>query len=266
MHDRLMGSIHCKEVRRKGRFSCRQKMQKLCSIRSVKLSECYNDFSIPLERKSKNKFTVTVEGNVGSGKSSFLQYFEKCPNVEVLYEPVDMWKDVRGCNTLDLMYKDANRWSLTFQSYVQLTMLMNHIKKQSVPVKMIERSLFSAQYCFVENLHRSSRMPEVNYVVLSEWFEWIKNNTEIGNIDLIVYLQASPEACLERIKRRNRKEESSVPLEYLESLHELHEDWLIRQTKFKLPAPVLILDASKSLTELRKDLEKRKEEILCGHV
>lgn len=28
--------------------------------------------------------------------------------------------------------------------------------------------------------------------------------------------------------------------EYLRSLHELHEDWLIRQTKFKLPAPVLV--------------------------
>ena len=45
-------------------------------------------------------------------------------------EPVEMWKCVQGHNTLDLMYKDAQRWSLTFQSYVQLTMLQNHTKKQ----------------------------------------------------------------------------------------------------------------------------------------
>ena len=30
----------------------------------------------------------------------------------------------------DLMYKDSRRWALTFQSYVQLTMLQNHSKKQ----------------------------------------------------------------------------------------------------------------------------------------
>ena len=28
------------------------------------------------------------------------------------------------------MYKDSRRWALTFQSYVQLTMLQNHSKKQ----------------------------------------------------------------------------------------------------------------------------------------
>lgn len=241
-------------------------MQNLCSIGGVKSKECYNDFSIPWQRKSKSKFTVAVEGNVGSGKSTFLQFFEQSKNVEVLFEPVDMWQDVRGYNTLDLMYKDSSRWSLTFQSYVQLTMLMNHVKKQNAPVKMLERSLYSAQYCFVQNLYQSGRMPEVEFVVLSEWFDWITMNTEIGNVDLIVYLQASPEACLERIKKRNRDEESSVPLEYLRSLHELHEDWLIRQTKFKLPAPVLVLDASKSLTELKQDMEKRKEEILFGQI
>ena len=49
---------------------------------------------------------------------------------QVICEPVDMWKNVRGFNTLDLLYKDPARWSLTFQSYVQLTMLMAHSKKQ----------------------------------------------------------------------------------------------------------------------------------------
>lgn len=28
-------------------------------------------------------------------------------------------------------------------------------------------------------------MPEVEFVVLSEWFDWITMNTEIGNVDLI---------------------------------------------------------------------------------
>ena len=71
-----------------------------------------------------------MEGNIGSGKSTFLEYFKQSKSVEVLAEPVDMWKSVQGHNTLELMYKDARRWSLTFQSYVQLTMLMNHSRRQ----------------------------------------------------------------------------------------------------------------------------------------
>jgi len=45
-------------------------------------------------------------------------------------EPVHMWQNVGGFNTLDLLYKDARRWSMVFQSYVQLTMLQNHTRKQ----------------------------------------------------------------------------------------------------------------------------------------
>ena len=38
--------------------------------------------------------------NIGSGKSTFLQYFRESENVEIASEPVEMWKNVRGHNTL----------------------------------------------------------------------------------------------------------------------------------------------------------------------
>lgn len=235
----------------------------LCSL-DENQTECYNDSSIPLPRRSKKKFTVAVEGNIGSGKSTFLQYFKNSKSAEVLMEPVEMWKCVRGHNTLDLMYRDAQRWSLTFQSYVQLTMLQNHCKKQTKPVKLLERSIFSAKYCFVENLYKSGRMPPVDYAVLSEWFDWIVKN-EHTNVDLIVYLKADPETCMKRLRKRNRSEEAGVPIEYIEELHELHEDWLLGNTSFPVPAPVLTLDADKDLTELVVEFEKRRTEILCGY-
>lgn len=125
-------------------------------------------------------------------------------------EPVDKWKNVRGYNTLDLLYKDTSRWSLAFQSYVQLTMLQGHLMKVAAPVKLMERSVFSARYCFIENLHQSELMPGVDYAVLSEWFDWITANTAV-NVDLIVYLRASPETCMERLRGRNRHEENRHP-------------------------------------------------------
>lgn len=237
-----------------------------CSIASDNTIECYDDKSVPWTVKPKRRFTVTVEGNIGSGKSTFLQYFKPAETVEVIPEPVDLWQNVGGWyNTLDLLYKDARRWSLAFQSYVQLTMLQNHTRRQTKPVKMLERSIFSARYCFVENLHQTGRMSGLDYAVISEWFDWVLRGSAV-TVDLIVYLQASPLSCMQRIKKRNREEESSVPMDYLESLHELHEDWLVRQTRFSCAAPVLVIDASKNLAEMELQFEQKREEILCGQI
>ncbi|CAH1772762.1 unnamed protein product [Owenia fusiformis] len=226
----------------------------------------FNNFdTCVLPDNGNKKFTVSVEGNIGSGKSTFLNHFQDSKNVEVILEPIHMWKSVRGHNTLELMYKDAHRWSLTFQSYVQLTMLQVHCKKHTKPVKLIERSIYSSKYCFVENLYKSGNMPPVDYAVLSEWFDWCKSTQNL-DLDLIVYLQASPETCMERIKLRNRSEECNVPLEYLESLHELHEDWLVGSGEFKPPCPVLVLDADQDLSILQNTFEERRSEILCGCV
>lgn len=52
------------------------------------------------EKGPKSKFTVSIEGNIGSGKSTLLQHFAKFNDVEVLQEPVDKWRNVRGYNLL----------------------------------------------------------------------------------------------------------------------------------------------------------------------
>ncbi|CAG6018248.1 unnamed protein product [Menidia menidia] len=55
------------------------------------------------------------------------------------------------------------------------------------------------------------KMPEVDYAVLSEWFDWITTNISIP-VDLIVYLQTSPQTCHQRLKQRCREEEKVIPL------------------------------------------------------
>ena len=75
---------------------------------------------------------------------------------------------------------------------------------------MMERSLFSARHCFVENLHDTGKMCDAEYSVLCEWFDFLASGgaskVDIG-VDLIVYLRTSPEVAYERKKARARKEE-----------------------------------------------------------
>ena len=201
---------------------------------------------------------ISIEGNIASGKTTVIRYLKdaveysnrkhdkeftghkyheynldeskeinltdtntllnKRVSVKLIPEPVDKWRNLNGVNLLELMYKDPQRWSGTFHSYVQLTMFENHVKinepiatenaimspkkfksshSQTTPItspnkkenlrmdienqspinsllpsfspskvsaavseeaysiNIMERSLYSANYCFVENIYRA---------------------------------------------------------------------------------------------------------------
>uniref|UniRef100_A0A8C2SHP1 Thymidine kinase 2 n=1 Tax=Capra hircus TaxID=9925 RepID=A0A8C2SHP1_CAPHI len=186
---------------------------------------------------------------------------EKEKKSVVLTEPVPKWRNVRGHNPLGLMYRDACRWGLTLQTYVQLTMLDQHTRPQMLPVRLMERSIHSARYVFVENLYRSGKMPEVDYVVLSEWFDWIVSNIDVS-IDLIVYLRTTPETCYRRLKMRCREEEKVIPLDYLDAIHHLYEEWLIKGSLFPVAAPVLVIEADHNMQKMLELFEKNRHRIL----
>lgn len=82
------------------------------------------------------------------------------------------------------MYKDPSKWGMTFQSYVSLTMLEMHQRSTPTPVKLMERSMFSARYCFVEHMMRSGILHPAEFAVLDEWFRFMTNQIHI-DADLI---------------------------------------------------------------------------------
>ncbi|XP_041363637.1 thymidine kinase 2, mitochondrial-like [Gigantopelta aegis] len=212
----------------------------------------------------QKSFTVSVEGNIGSGKTTLLEYFKNSSHVESVLEPVEQWTNVNGHNALGLLYEDPSRWSFTFNMYAMLTRIQMHKAPHNKPIKMLERSLYSTQYCFVENDFRNKTINGLEHAILTEWFNWLLK-TQDTKVDLIVYLRADPETCYERIKLRSRKEETCVPMSLIEDLHNLHEEWLIKRIPFKPPAPVLVLDANNEYEKMTTVYEDKKQEILCGY-
>ncbi|XP_042087683.1 thymidine kinase 2, mitochondrial isoform X4 [Ovis aries] len=183
------------------------------------------------ENEKEKKSVICVEGNIASGKTTCLEFFSNSTDIEVLTEPVPKWRNVRGHNPLML------------------------------PVRLMERSIHSARYVFVENLYRSGKMPEVDYVVLLEWFDWIVSNIDVS-IDLIVYLRTTPETCYRRLKMRCREEEKVIPLDYLGAIHHLYEEWLIKGSLFPVAAPVLVIEADHNMQKMLELFEKNRHRIL----
>ena len=218
---------------------------------------------------------VIVEGNIGSGKTSFIEHFTKRYPLTVypLLEPVEKWRDVRGQNMLALMYDDPRRWSFPFQQYVQLTMAelhkqqpdqINTAEVNDFTVKLMERSLYSARHCFVENLAAAKMISEPEMIIYDEWYKFLTAQ-EFSKVDLIVYLKSDPETCHQRIRQRCRPEERQIPLSYLEQLHEHHEKWLNDEHSInKLPAPVLTISNNHTDISLLNGICEKAKPYLFG--
>lgn len=113
------------------------------------------------------RLTICVEGNIGSGKTTLLEHFASYPDVEVTREDVAGWCDVKGHNLLHMAYENPSRWSHLLQTHIQLSLAEGHARGVSggSKVKLMERSIHSARYCFLENLHRSGQLSEPEYLV-----------------------------------------------------------------------------------------------------
>ena len=158
---------------------------------------------------------------------------------------------MNGHNLLHKLYEDPGRWSFQFQSYIQLTRLRLLKSPTDKPVKLLERSIQNNRFCFLELAKRQGSLTNPELSVLYSWYDFLDKNMGL-DLDLIVYLRADPEVSYERMRNRGRSEESEVPLDFITSLHNVYEDWLIEQKFGEINVPVLVMDANKSKEELMK--------------
>ncbi|ODN04972.1 Thymidine kinase 2, mitochondrial [Orchesella cincta] len=195
------------------------------------------------QNSGKRVITVSVDGNISSGKSTLVSSLKELfPNdfrfeVDLVPEPLEKWTDLKGHNLLGMFYEDSVKNNFMFQHYVQLTRLIETIKRPSKvadldgshqgTVRIMERSLQNNRYCFTELARREGRLQPEEFAVLSEWHSWMEEHFNL-NLDLLIYLRTSPETVFNRMNQRGREEESSVPFDYLKNLHETYEDWLVK--------------------------------------
>ncbi|MCL4123810.1 UNVERIFIED_CONTAM: hypothetical protein GTU68_061870 [Idotea baltica] len=224
-------------------------------------SENHKNMVKCVKTKQTRPFTVSVEGNIGSGKSTFLKYFSEMPGVTTYQEPIDRWTNVAGHNLLQKLYENPKRWSFLFQSYIQLTRLQIHLDNSNPGVKLIERSLHNNRFCFVESDFHAGNLSKEEFHVVCEYFDSFEKHLDIG-VDLIVYLRTTPEVVYERMKKRGRTEEAGVPLEYLKKVHHYYEKWLIDGKPRSAPSPVITLNGDLEMDAIVLEYEKKKSLIL----
>ena len=211
-------------------------------------------------KKCELDIYVTIEGNISSGKSSFLEHFRNIDKITLLEEQIDLWENFHGFNLLQMKNeRPTDHLNLAFQILANLSRVDQMSKTaQLYTVKIMERSLFSSFHVFVKNNFEDQGMGNLSYEILKYNFEVLTPNAlkALCNPDLLVYIKTDPKICYDRMKSRNRVSEKNVTLENLEQLHKKHEDWIVPDDRGSLKdMKCSIITINGNLTPVEMKLE-----------
>ena len=157
---------------------------------------------------------ITIDGNIGSGKSTILNYLHSNYNIYIDLEPLDKWKFF-----LDNIYNNKKNY-FNFQIRVWLDRSWIQEKDYNTTIIM-ERSPYFIRNTFNKYTYDNNLITTQENNIINELY----NKTDIiWNSNNYIYIKSNPEKCLERINMRGRENEKNITLEYLKSIHKYHED------------------------------------------
>lgn len=203
-----------------------------------------------------NKTIISVEGNIGAGKTTILdtiasklQTEQPSRKIVIVREPVDEWSEIKdpitGETILQKFYSDVHRYSFAFQVMAfatRISAIKNAIRAHpECDVFLCERSLDADGFIFAKMMYDDGAIDPVSYQVYRKIYE---STVDEFPLHKIMYLNISPELCSERILKRARNGEENISLDYLRRCYDYHESW-IRNTNI----PVVELKNDEHIAE-----------------
>lgn len=188
---------------------------------------------------------ISIDGNIGSGKSTVLDALERSfPDIAVYREPVDSWSRL-----LELYYKDPHRWSLA----LNLQVLSDFQTARYAPAPLfVERSPLSCRHVFAQVQHNDETLNKTQWELFKDYYDVLG-----WQPDAIIYINTPPEVCMERVAHRGRPCERNVNVQYLKLINFLYEKML-----GYLTIPVIMVDGTKDPALVAADVMCAVERLL----
>jgi len=186
-------------------------------------------------------FRVVVEGSIGAGKTTVLCALQKRGH-PAFPEPLAKWKH--------LLPLAADKPSLHFEE-MQRTIInamgtrdeearaaaLGPTKSRTRVIQIFERHVRSS-VAFINAAHEQGLVPKKT---VDDLHELVKTSDHPeSQADLFIFLAVSPEQCLDRIRRRGRKGEEDLNVDYLKDLSKrLARDMKETAKTFNIPVHVV---------------------------
>ena len=174
---------------------------------------------------------IGLAGNIGVGKTTFTEIVAEKLGWTPYFESVD------DNPYLGDFYGDMSRWSFNLQVYFLHKRFKSHYEmSMSNGGGIQDRTIYEDVEIFAKNLN------EMGFMDQRDW----KNYRNLFSImtsyllkpDLIVYLKASTDTLISRIKSRSRDYEKSIDPEYLHTLNVSYNKWINNL----IDIPVLLIE------------------------
>jgi len=155
----------------------------------------------------------TIDANIGAGKSTVLEHLHTHYRLPVDVEPVTKWQPY-----LDDMYLH-NKGAFEFQVRVWLDRCWIQKRPHQSPLLM-ERSPYFQSNVFVPANLSNNRLTIREYYQIQEMYQ---RSSTLWSPQGYIYLRSDPKKCHQRIAKRARNSEDMITVDYLQTIHDLHE-------------------------------------------
>ena len=175
---------------------------------------------------------VGIAGNIAVGKTTLTKMISERLGWRPFFESVD------DNPYLSDFYSDMKRWSFHLQIYFLSRRFRTHREMSEGNVPSVQdRTIYEDIEIFAQSLHEMGNMSQrdwLNYRALfDEMTAYLRKPT------LIIFLKATTDSLLTRLKKRGREYEKSVSAEYLHNLNIAYARWINRA---KLEFNVMTVD------------------------
>ena len=216
---------------------------------------------------------LSIEGNIGCGKSSILRRIEPRlpPGVKVLMEPLGSFQDYKGSNPLKLFYENPTKYGFFTQSHIIESQYKHFCEQvqmqQPISILLAERTLFSP-IVFSNAIFKMGWISEMEKEKLQEYSQRIIANAcpdvPMG-AHYIFYVREYPHICQSRILERSRPGETDISCTYLSQLEEEYHNYCDAFVKRHGSFSLRIVPSTIPRKEKEEDLLKFIDKILGEH-
>jgi deoxyadenosine/deoxycytidine kinase len=175
---------------------------------------------------------IGIAGNIGVGKTTFTELLADRFGWKPFYESV-----IDNPYLADF-YENMHRWSFHLQIYFLHHRFRTHVEMAHHSGGAVQdRTIYEDVEIFARNLYEMGFMTQRDWDNYRNLFQIM--TSFLRKPDLIIYLKASTDNLISRIRGRDRNFERSIDPEYLHRLNIFYGRWFER---IKDKEPVLIVE------------------------
>jgi deoxyadenosine/deoxycytidine kinase len=191
---------------------------------------------------------IVIEGPLGVGKTSMALKLAEKLNADALMEDVDE-------NPFLVKFYQAPK-KYGFQAQIFFLLRRYQRASEITQMDLFKRTMVSDYLFDKDRIFARANLDENEFWLYEQLFQLLRRR--ITPPDLVIFLQATTEVLMERIKKRDRKYERAISFKYLEEINQAFNDFFFHYAD----SPLLVIDASKiDFVNIPEDFEDLVEQI-----